>query len=84
MNEKGLVGNLQWLVESKYPVFEKDKGVPGIAVSVWLQYVLDHFATVEEAVSELRKEKFVVVSANFLGTERFTTVHVSPSDKNRR
>lgn len=81
MNEMGLVGNLQWLVESEYPKFEKDGDTPGIAVSVWLQYVLDNFATVEEAVSELRKEKFVVVSANIPGTERFTTVHLSISDK---
>lgn len=81
MNEMGLVGNLQWLVESEYPKFEKDGNTPGIAVSVWLQYVLDNFSTVSEAVNELKKEKFVVVSANIPGTERFTTVHLSISDK---
>lgn len=81
MNEMGLVGNLQWLVESEYPKFKKDGDVAGIAVSVWLQYVLDNFSTVEDAVAEFKKEKFVVVSANIPGTDRYTTVHLSISDK---
>lgn len=81
MNEMGLVGNLLWLTESEYPKFQKDKDVPGIAISLWLQYVLDNFSTVEEAVNELKKEKFVVVSANIPGSEKFATVHLSISDK---
>lgn len=81
MNEMGLVGNLLWLVESNYPKFEKDKNTPGLAISLWLQYVLDNFSTVEEAVAALGKEDFVVVSANIPGTERFATVHLSISDR---
>ena len=46
-----------------------------------MQYALDNFGTVEEAVAELRKEEFVVVSANIPGTETFATVHLSFSDK---
>lgn len=81
MNEKGLVGNLLWLVESKYPEFEKDKDKPGLAVSLWLQYVLDNFATVSEAVAALKKEDFVVASSHIPGTQIFATVHLSVSDK---
>lgn len=81
MNEKGLVGNLLWLVESTYPAFEKDKNTPAISVSLWLQYVLDNFANVQEAVDALEKERFVVVSSNIPGTEKFATVHLSISDK---
>lgn len=81
MNEKGLAGNLLWLVESVYPKFEKDKDKPGLAVSLWLQYVLDNFATVEEAVVALCKEEFVVASAHIPGTDIFATVHLSLSDK---
>jgi choloylglycine hydrolase len=81
MNEKGLVGNMLWLVESEYPTFEKDKDQPGIAVSLWLQYVLDHFATVEEVVKALEKEDFVVVSSYIPGTQIFATVHLSVSDR---
>lgn len=80
MNEKGLVGNMLWLVESKYPAFEKDGSKKGLAISLWLQYALDNFATVAEAVAALRKEEFVVVSSYIPGTEIFATVHLSLSD----
>lgn len=80
MNEKGLVGNLLWLVESEFPPFEKDKDTPGLAVSLWLQYVLDNFATVSEAVEALGKNEFVVVSSHIPGTNIFATVHLSISD----
>lgn len=80
MNEKGLVANMQWLVESKYPKFDKNGNQKGIAISLWLQYILDNFATVEEAVKELGKEEFVVVSDVIPGTDRLTTIHISISD----
>lgn len=80
MNEKGLVANLLWLVESEYPDFEKDGDHPGIAVSLWAQYALDNFATVGEAVSFFQEEPFAVVSDYIPGTEKFTTVHLSLSD----
>lgn len=81
MNEMGLVGNLLWLVESSYPKFEKDKNTAGISISLWLQYVLDNFATVDEAVAALSKKEFVIVSSNIPGTDKFATVHLSISDK---
>lgn len=80
MNEKGLAGNLLWLVESQYPKFEKDGKVKGLAVSLWLQYVLDNYATVAEAVGALEKKDFVVVSSHIPGTNIFATVHLSLSD----
>ncbi len=81
MNEKGLAGNLLWLVESEYPKFEKGKGRRGLSVSLWLQYVLDNYATVDEVVAALSKEDFVVVSSNIPGTDKFVTVHLSVSDR---
>ncbi len=81
MNEKGLVGNALWLAESKYPDFEKDGNKSGLAIGLWLQYVLDNFATVKEAVNAFRKEEFVVVSYNIPGTERLISLHLSISDK---
>ncbi len=80
MNEKGLVGNMLWLVESSYPPFEKNGNKKGLAISLWLQYALDNFATVSEAVEEFSKEEFVVVSAEIPGTDIFTTIHLSLSD----
>nr|QFZ93290.1 linear amide C-N hydrolase [Synechococcus elongatus PCC 11802] len=78
MNEKGLVANLLWLAESKYPEYKPSQ--KGLSVAAWVQYVLDNFATVEEAVNALRSEPFVVVSANIPGTDRFATLHLSISD----
>jgi penicillin V acylase-like amidase (Ntn superfamily) len=80
MNEKGLVANLLWLVASEYPAFKKDGDRKGLAISMWAQYVLDNFATVQEAVNEMRKESFAVVSDFIPGTDKFTTVHLSISD----
>lgn len=80
MNEKGLVGNMLWLAESQYPKFEKNGNAKGLSISLWLQYVLDNFATVTEAVNDLKQEKFVVVSDMIPGTEKFATIHLSISD----
>lgn len=80
MNEKGLAGNLLWLVESAYPKFVKNGPVKGLAVSLWLQYVLDNYSTVAEAVSALEKKDFVVASSHIPGTDIFATVHLSLSD----
>ena len=61
MNEKGLVANLLYLAESEYPTPDPgDKRQP-MSISAWMQYVLDNFATVDEAVTELRKEPFYVI-----------------------
>lgn len=80
INEKGLVANMLWLVESEYPKFNPQGGKKGLAISLWAQYVLDNFASVSEAVKELRKERFVVVTDFIPGTDKFTTVHLSLSD----
>ena len=45
MNEKGLVANLLWLPETEYPV--RDQSKPGLAITAWVQYMLDNFATVD-------------------------------------
>lgn len=80
MNEKGLVTNVLWLVESEYPKFEKNSNKAGLSIAAWAQYVLDNFATVNEAVQSLKKEEFAVVSSFIPGTQKFTTLHLSVSD----
>ena len=56
MNEAGLVASLLFLPESVYERPGDTRPVMGL--SIWTQYVLDNFATVDEAVAELSKEKF--------------------------
>lgn len=78
MNEKGLVANLLWLAESTYPHWDQQK--PGLSIAAWTQYVLDNFATVNEAVNALAPEPFVVVTAEVPGQSRLATLHLSISD----
>jgi penicillin V acylase-like amidase (Ntn superfamily) len=78
MNEKGLVANLLWLAESEYP--NLSTGKPGLALSLWAQYFLDNFSTVQEAVDAIASEPFVVVTANVPGQDRLATVHLALSD----
>ena len=56
MNEKGLVASLLFLPESIYSLPGDTR--PAMGISIWTQYVLDNFATVREAVDELKKETF--------------------------
>lgn len=80
MNEKGLVSNMLWLVESEYPEFNPQGDKPGMSISLWAQYALDNFATVAEAVEAFRKEEFVIVTDYIPGTEKYSTIHLSLSD----
>lgn len=79
MNEKGLVANLLWLAESEYPKWDQTKS--GLSIAAWVQYVLDNFATVEEVVAELRKEKFEIITAEIPGQSQLATLHLSISDE---
>lgn len=76
MNEKGLVANLLYLAESEYPPEDKR---PTLATSAVVQYILDNFATVEEAVAAIREEKFRIVAVT-APNGRPGNVHFSISD----
>ncbi len=78
MNEAGLVANVLWLVESSYPDY--DGKTPGLSLAAWAQYVLDNFASVQEAVDTLAKEPFTIVTDKVPGEERLATLHLSLSD----
>jgi choloylglycine hydrolase len=60
INEKGLVANTLYLVESDYG--RSAAGRPNMSIACWTQYVLDSFATVNEAVAALEKEPFTVIA----------------------
>lgn len=77
MNEKGLVANLLFLAESDY--HRPDDKRPVMGLSIWTQYVLDNFATVDEAVSELSKELFRIDDPDLPNGAK-STLHLSISD----
>ena len=56
MNESGLVIELMWLSESKYPL--KDNR-PGLNVLQWIQYQLDNFSSVDEVIATDKKVRIV-------------------------
>jgi len=78
MNEKGLVANLLWLAESEYPAWDEQK--PGLSIAAWTQYMLDNFATVDEAVKAMENRNFEVVSDMMPDGSRVATLHLSISD----
>ncbi|GJM64547.1 linear amide C-N hydrolase [Persicobacter diffluens] len=77
-NEKGLVVNTLYLAESDYGN-EDERGKPTISVGAWAQYVLDNFATVQEAVKAQAEDPFTVVSP-VLPNGRQASMHLSVSD----
>jgi len=60
INEKGLVANTLYLVESDYG--KSVAGRPDMSIGGWAQYVLDSYATVAEAVAALKKEPFTIIA----------------------
>lgn len=79
MNEKGLVANLLWLSESEYPKWDEKK--QGLSIAAWVQYMLDNFATVNEAVEDTKKGTFDIVSDMMPDGSRMATLHLSISDE---
>jgi choloylglycine hydrolase len=77
MNEKGFVANLLYLAESEYPAADDKR--PGVCITAWAQYLLDSFATVEEAVAEVKKDAFRVVPV-VAPNGASGTVHLAISD----
>lgn len=80
VNEKGLAANVLWLAESKYPKTAPTAQKPGLSVAAWAQYVLDNFATVDEAVKALKEGKFILVTKDLPHQDRKATLHLSLSD----
>lgn len=78
INEKGLAVNLLVLAESEFPM--RDPGQKAISVSVWVQYFLDNFATVAEAVTQMDASGFQVVSGLMPDGSRMASFHVAVSD----
>lgn len=78
MNEKGLVANLLFLPESVYNRPGTDNR-PIMGMSIWTQYVLDNFATVNEAVTELSKQTFRIDAPDLPGGKQ-SRLHMAISD----
>jgi len=79
MNERGLVANLLYLSESIYPKTPPEPDSKPMSISAWTQYVLDNFATVDEAVAAMKQEDFYVIPVDSPDGAP-GTVHLAISD----
>lgn len=78
MNEEGFAGHILWLAESDYGK-PSDSDVQ-LSQSIWLQYYLDNFATVADAVA-WTNESGVLVSQLFDPTGHLVpTLHLALND----
>jgi choloylglycine hydrolase len=78
MNEKGVVANLLYLTETKYP--KRDIQKKGLASSIYIQYILDNFQRVKEAVEAIKKDDFQIIPVPIPNSEHLPTMHISISD----
>ena len=78
LNEAGLVANMLFLPESVYDKENDERAIMGI--SIWTQYILDNFSTVQEVVSELSEDRFHL-DAPELPNGSKSTLHMAVSDK---
>ncbi len=79
VNEAGLSGHILYLAEEA-AFGERDPAQEAISVMEWLQYYLDNFATVAEAVEATRNIDFQIVPL-ILPNGFPTLLHMSLSDK---
>lgn len=76
MNEKGLAGHMLWLGVADFGKYDPSR--PSLGVGHWLHYQLDNFATVAEAVGDMRARNYQVVPGTFDGLK--SSVHLALED----
>ncbi|RBP09665.1 penicillin amidase [Roseiarcus fermentans] len=77
MNEKGLVASLLYLSSAEYSI--PDPAKRALSIAGWPQYVLDTYATVDEAVAGLEAAPFQVLPPAMPGGYA-PTMHLAISD----
>jgi choloylglycine hydrolase len=80
VNEKGLSAHALYLAGKEVSFGTRDPKRPAIGVMQWVQYYLDNYASVAEAVAAQRKDGFQIEPL-ILPNGFPTLVHVSLSDK---
>ncbi|MEZ6064254.1 MAG: linear amide C-N hydrolase [Planctomycetaceae bacterium] len=78
INEQGLAGHLLYLPETS--VGPRDEAVPGLSMSLWVQYHLDQFATVKEAVDSFSTHPYQLRMAVEPTSGKPATVHIALND----
>lgn len=78
INTEGLNANLLYLATTDYGKIKPER--KNISILNWAQYVLDNYATVDEAVKDFGQDKFNMI-APLLPNGAYPTVHLSVTDR---
>jgi len=78
MSEKGLAAHALWLSQSDYG--ERDESTPGLSASLWVQFFLDNFATVNEAVTNVKDHPFQLLPVMAGDTGKISQIHLMIED----
>ncbi len=79
VNEAGLAAHQLFLPESDYG--ERDESRAALSVAVWMQYVLDNFATVADAVAWIESSQLQVVAQTDPSSGKPVTLHMALDDR---
>ncbi len=79
MNEAGLNANLLYLAESDFGLRDTSKG--GLSVSIFAQWMLDNFATVDEVLAALDSIQIVPIYMMHFDDKVQSPFHYSIADK---
>jgi penicillin V acylase-like amidase (Ntn superfamily) len=78
MNEAGLSGHILWLSESTYE--PRDESRPALSMAIWLQYFLDNFSCVQDAVTWINDTNVQVVPLTDPTTGETPAIHLALDD----
>lgn len=78
LNEAGLAAHILWLNDSDYGTRDSER--PALSIAQWLQYYLDNFQSVEEAVAFSRNTPFQVTPLFHPTAKRWISVHLILDD----
>lgn len=78
MNERGLAAHMLWLDEADFGA--RDESKKAISVAMWVQYMLDNFATVDEAVTFTQSSSTQIEALLIPGTDEGINVHLALED----
>lgn len=78
INEKGLGIHMLYLPQTT--TGPRDEKAPGLTISLWPQYHLDNFATVNEAIAALKTEPYQLLMAVEPTSGKAGTVHIALND----
>lgn len=79
INEEGLNASLLWLNATTFP--KDDNSTPRMSLSLWAQFYLDQFKTVDEAVKYTRDNPIQIVSGEVPGRPgSLAPLHLTLSD----